>query len=160
MDTAVSNFWCVFPKMGNIRILSLSLKLHAVNILAKKTLNVKGIHDTWNLYSHGVVANDFLFISGQVALDEKGEIVGRNDIELQTEQVMQNLEKILKAANATFSDIVKIRVNLLNLNDRQKFHKIRRKYFGENLPASTLVEVNSLIDKDLLVEVEAIACLK
>jgi enamine deaminase RidA (YjgF/YER057c/UK114 family) len=148
MDTAVSNFWCVFPKMGNIRILSLSLKLHAVTRLAKKTLNVKGIHGTWNLYSHGVVANDFLFISGQVALDEKGEIVGRNDIELQTEQVMQNLEKILKAANATFSDIVKIRVNLLNLNDR------------ENLPASTLVEVNSLIDKDLLVEVEAIACLK
>ena len=159
MHITVTNFWHIFPKVGNIRILSLILKLHAVNRLAK-TLNVKGIHGTWNLYSHGVVANNFLFISGQVALDEKGEIVGKNDIELQTEQVMQNLEKILKAANAIFNDIVKIRVNLVNLNDRQKFHKIRRKYFGENLPASTLVQVNSLIDKDLLVEVEAIACLK
>jgi reactive intermediate/imine deaminase len=131
-----------------------------VDKLAKIELDVKDIHDTWNLYSHGVVANDFLFISGQVALDEMGAIVGKGDIETQTEQVMQNLEKILKTANATFMDIVKITVNLVNFADRQGFHKVRKKYFGKSLPASTLVMVNSLIDKDLLVEVEAIACLK
>jgi len=130
------------------------------NNLAKIELDVKGIHDTWNLYSHGVVANNFLFVSGQVALDEKGNVVGKGDIEVQTEQVMKNLEKILKTANATFEDVVKITVNLVNFADRQGFHKVKRKYFGKSLPASTLVMVGSLIDKDLLVEVEAIVCLK
>jgi len=128
--------------------------------LAKKELKVEGIHETWNLYSHGVVANNFLFISGQVALDEKGSVVGKGDIEVQTEQVMRNLEKILKTANATFEDVVKITVNLVNFADRQGFHKVRKKYFDKSLPASTLVMVRSLIDKDLLVEVEAIAYLK
>jgi 2-iminobutanoate/2-iminopropanoate deaminase len=131
-----------------------------VNDLGKKIVDVKGIHGTWNLYSHGVSANGFLFISGQVALDEKGDLVGKGDIEAQTEQVMKNLDQILSAANATFGDIVKITVHLVDFADRQMFHKVRKKYFGKNLPASTLVMVKSLIDKDMLVEVEAIACLK
>lgn len=128
--------------------------------MGKELFKVEGIHDTWNLYSHGVVANDFLFISGQVALDEKGNLVGKGDIEAQTEQVMQNLKRILEGAKADFGDIVKITVHLIDFADRQRFHKVRRKYFGNNLPASTLVMVNSLIDKDMLVEVEAIAYLK
>ncbi len=128
--------------------------------MEKESLEIKGIHGTWNLYSHAVVANGFLFISGQVALDEKGDLVGKGSIEAQTEQVMHNLKRILDAAGASFNDIVKITVHLIDFTDRQGFHKIRRKYFGENLPASTLVMVKSLIDKDMLVEVEAIAYLK
>jgi len=116
------------------------------------------MHGTWGLYSHAVVAGNFMFISGQVALDEHEKVVGK-DIESQTEQVMKNLQKILEAENATFDNIVKIRVNLINLADRSGFHKIRKKYFKDNLPASTLVLVNGLIDKELLVEVEAVAYL-
>ncbi len=128
--------------------------------MENEPLKVKGVHGTWNLYSHGVVANDFLFISGQVALDEAGNLVGKGDIKAQTEQVMQNLKRILEAAEANFSDIVKITVHLIDFADRRDFHEVRKKYFGENLPASTLVMVKSLIDKDMLVEVEAIAHLK
>lgn len=124
----------------------------------KRAVNPKTMHGTWGIYSHAVVAGNFMFISGQVALDENEKIVGR-DIETQTEQVMKNLEKILQEEGATFDDIVKIRVNLVNLADRPGFHKVRKKYFKDNLPASTLVIVNSLIDKDLLVEVEAVAYL-
>ena len=124
----------------------------------KRAVNPKTVHGTWGLYSHAVVAGNFMFISGQVALDESEKVVGK-DIETQTEQVMKNLERILQAEGATFDDIVKIRVNLVNLADRPGFHKIRRKYFKDNLPASTLVMVTSLIDKDLLVEVEAVAYL-
>jgi len=124
----------------------------------KRVVNPKNVHGTWGLYSHAVVAGNFMFISGQVALDENEKVVGK-DIETQTEQVMKNLQKILEEENATFDNIVKIRVNLVNLADRPGFHKVRKKYFKDNLPASTLVIVSSLIDKDLLVEVEAIAYL-
>jgi 2-iminobutanoate/2-iminopropanoate deaminase len=124
----------------------------------KRVVNPKNMHGTWGLYSHAVVAGNFMFISGQVALDEREKIVG-SDIETQTEQVMKNLQKILEAENATFNNIVKICVNLVNLGDRPGFHKVRKKYFKDNLPASTLVMVNSLIDKELLVEVEAVAYL-
>ncbi len=126
--------------------------------LPKRTVNVKNIHGTWGLYSHAIVAGNFMFISGQVALDENEQVVGK-DIETQTNQVMKNIQKILEAENATFDNIVKIRVNLVNLADRPGFHKIRKQYFRENLPASTLVIVTSLVDKELLVEVEAIAYL-
>ena len=127
--------------------------------LIKKVLKISNIHTTWGLYTHAIRANGFLFISGQVALDETGAVVGKGDIRLQTEQVMKNLQKILRAADATFDDIIKIRIHLLNLDDRAVFHEVRKKYFKENLPVSTLVIVNSLVDKNLLVEVEAIACL-
>jgi 2-iminobutanoate/2-iminopropanoate deaminase len=126
--------------------------------LKKRRVNVKNIHGTWGLYSHAIVAGNFMFISGQVALDENGQVVG-TDIETQTNQVMKNLQKILESENATFENIVKIRVNLVNLRDRSGFHKIRKQYFKDNLPASTLVIVTSLVDKDLLVEVEALAYL-
>ncbi len=122
-------------------------------------LKISNIHDTWGLYSHAIIANGFLFISGQVALDEKGSVVGKGDIRIQTEQVMKNLQIILRAVNAKFDDIIKIRIHLLNLDDRAGFHEVRKKYFKENLPVSTLVIVESLVDKNLLVEVEAIACL-
>ena len=122
-------------------------------------LKISNIHDTWGLYSHAIIANGFLFISGQVALDEQGSVVGKGDIRIQTEQVMKNLQIILRAVNAKFDDIIKIRIHLLNLDDRAGFHEVRKKYFKENLPVSTLVIVESLVDKNLLVEVEAIACL-
>ena len=127
--------------------------------MTKKVLKISNIHDTWGLYSHAILANGFLFISGQVALDETGAVIGKGDIRLQTKQVMKNLQNILRAADATFADIIKIRIHLLNLDDRAGFHEVRKKYFKENLPVSTLVVVDSLVDQDLLVEVEAIECL-
>jgi len=125
----------------------------------KRVVVVKDIHDTWGLYSHAIAVGNLLFISGQVALDKEGQVVGKGDIEVQTDQVMKNIQKILSAENATFDDIVKIRVNLVNLEHRPIFHKVRKQYFKDNLPASTLVIVSSLVDKELLVEVEAIAYL-
>jgi reactive intermediate/imine deaminase len=125
--------------------------------LTKKVLKIKDIHENWGIYSHAILADKFLFISGQVALDKEGKKIGKGDIEAQTEQVMKNIEKILEAAGATFNDIITIRTHLCNLDDRAGFHKVRKKYFKENLPVSTLVIVESLYDRELLVEVEAIA---
>ena len=120
-------------------------------------VNVENTYATGGLYSQAVKADGLLFISGQVALDKEGNLVGKGDITLQTQQVMENLKATLDAAGCTFKDVVRISIFLANLDDRPKFHEVRKRYFKQNLPASTLLVVKSLANKDFLVEVEAVA---
>jgi len=112
--------------------------------------------DTSGLYSQAIKSKGLLFISGQVGIDKSGKLVS-HDISTQTDQVMKNLKATLKAAGCTFDDVIKISVFLVNLDDRPKFHEVRKKYFTEGQPASTLLVVKSLANKDYLVEVEAVA---
>jgi len=112
--------------------------------------------DTGGLYSQAVKSNGLLFISGQVAHDRNGKLVGK-DIETQTNQVMMNIKATLETAGCTFDDVIKITILLVNLDDRPKFHEVRKKYFTGGQPASTLLVVKSLASKDYLVEVEAVA---
>lgn len=117
------------------------------------------VNDTANtsgLYSQAIKSKGLLFISGQVGIDKNGELVG-HEIATQTDQVMKNLQATLKAAGCTFEDVIKISVFLVNLDDRPKFHEVRKKYFMESQPASTLLVVKSLANKEYLVEVEAVA---
>jgi reactive intermediate/imine deaminase len=120
-------------------------------------VKVENTYATGGLYSQAVKANRLLFISGQVALDKEGNLVGKGDITLQTQQVMENLKATLEAAGCTFNDVTRISIFLVNLEDRPKFHEVRKRYFKDSLPASTLLVVKSLANKDYLVEVEAIA---
>lgn len=112
-------------------------------------------------YSHGVKVRlkeaTLLFISGVVAFDSQGKVVGKDDIGAQTRQVMENLKAILEVEGATFSDIVKITNYYINFEDYPKIAKVRSQYIGDWLPASTGIEVKRLIDKDLLIEIEVIA---
>jgi len=120
-------------------------------------VKVQNTYATGGLYSQAVKANGLLFISGQVALDKEGNLVGKDNVAAQTEQIMENLKATLEAAGCAFKDIVKISIFLTNLDDRPRFHEVRRRYFKDSLPASTLVVVESLANKDWLVEVEAVA---
>lgn len=112
-------------------------------------------------YSHGVKVKingaTLLFISGVVAFDSQGRVVGKNDIKAQTRQVLENLKDILEAEGATFRDIVKITNFYTDFEDYPKIAEIRSEYFGDWPPASTGIEVKRLIDKDLLIEIEAVA---
>lgn len=119
-------------------------------------LRVEGTVDTGGLYSQAVKSNGLLFISGQVALDKNGNLVGK-EIATQTEQVMKNMQVALESAGCTFEDVIKITIFLVKLEDRPKFHEVRKRYFTRGQPASTLLVVNSLANKDYLVEVEAVA---
>jgi 2-iminobutanoate/2-iminopropanoate deaminase len=107
--------------------------------------------------SAGVVANGpFIFISGQVALDSQGAVVGEDDFRAQVKQVMKNFEAVLREGGATSRDVVKIGVFL---SDRQYvpiWRELRGSYFSEPFPASTLV-IAQLISPSLLIEVDAIA---
>ena len=118
-------------------------------------VRVDATANTGGLYSQAVKSNGLLFISGQVALDKSGNLVG-HDIATQTDQVMRNMKATLEAAGCTFSDVIKISIFLVNLEDRPKFHEVRKRYFTGEQPASTLLVVKSLANKDWLVEVEAV----
>ena len=110
-------------------------------------------------FANGVVAGGFLYVAGQLPLDVKGDLVGVGDVVRQTEQVLDNVDLVLQAAGATFDDVVRVGVYLLNVADRPAVNTVRRRYFGDARPASTLVEVSALAIPEALVEIEAVALL-
>ncbi len=110
-------------------------------------------------YTHVVEASAgrTIYISGQVAWDAEGRVVGQGDFAAQTRQVFENLKAALAAASATLEHILKITVFVVDVSQVQTFRAIRDEYFGGDPPASSLVQVSQLVLPDLLVEVEAIA---
>ncbi len=113
-------------------------------------------------YTPAVVTNGgrTIYIAGQVAQNEKGEVVGKGDLAAQAEQVYRNVGLVLKGAGATFSDLVKITVYVVNFKPehRDLMSQARARHVNkDNPPASTLVGVQSLAKPEYLVEVEGIA---
>lgn len=110
-------------------------------------------------YSYAVKkAGTPVYISGQVAQDSAGNLVGKGDAGAQAEQVMQNLRAVCEAAGGTLDDIVRITVYVTDLAYRPAVGAVRLKYFSEgSYPGSTFVVVSSLATPDYLVEIEAIA---
>lgn len=102
-------------------------------------------------------AGQLLFISGQVALDEEGCLVGADDVRAQTAFVLDSIKRILGHAGGTMDDVVSVTVYLTRMSDLAACHEVRRRYFSEPYPASTLVQVVSLVRPELLVEISAIA---
>ena len=101
-----------------------------------------------------------IHVSGQVAWDADNNIVGAGDLRAQTEQVFKNLQTALAAAGATFANVVKWTTYVVNYKpaDRAVIAEVRQRFLGSNTPpASTLIGVQSLVQPELLIEVEAIA---
>ena len=110
-------------------------------------------------YSHLVKTGELMFIAGQISLDGDGEVVGRGDMVAQVTQVLENLETVLSSQGADFSNIVKINIFTTDIDAFRLSGEVRRAYFGEHPPASTLVQVVRLARPAFLVEIEAIAYL-
>jgi 2-iminobutanoate/2-iminopropanoate deaminase len=112
------------------------------------------------LYSHVVVveARKTIFVSGQLARDAKGQVVGKGDMRAQIRQTGENIKAALAAAGASLSDVVKTNTYVTDIEEFFKHTDVRMEYFGA-LPTSTTVEVRRLAHPDLLVEIEAIAVL-
>ena len=108
-------------------------------------------------YTDGVVADDWIWVSGILALDSGGALIGGNDVVAQAERVHENIKAVLEKAGATFADVVKVTVYLRRIEDRAAVNTVRRKFFGESRPASTLVEVSAFVIPDALVEIDAVA---
>jgi enamine deaminase RidA (YjgF/YER057c/UK114 family) len=114
-------------------------------------------------YSYVVSATGrMVFVSGQIALDAEGAVVGAGDLRAQANRVYENLAACLAAAGAGFGDVVKINTYVVNLkaDDLPVIREVRSAYFpGDGPPASTLVGVTALAADGLLIEVEAVAML-
>lgn len=113
------------------------------------------------LYSHVVVAEGkrMIFISGQLARDRDGNVVGKGDMRAQLRQVGENIKAALASAGATLNDLVKTTTYVTDIDELFKHVDVRMEYFGAALPTSTTVEVRRLAHPDFMVEVEAIAML-
>lgn len=109
-------------------------------------------------YSQAVVHNGILYTSGQIALNPASGMVEAQTIEAQTEQVMKNLEAVLKAAGTDFTTVLKTTCFLKNMSDFSIFNEIYAKYFTGK-PARSCVAAKEL-PKDVLVEIELIAAVE
>ena len=119
---------------------------------------VPGMSEPVSHFTHVVSsAGRIVFVSGCVATDAQGRVVGGSDIVAQARQVHENIKRCLAAAGATFADVCKVTVFLRNVNDREKVNTVRKEYFGAHRPASTLVEISRLVRDDYLIEIEATA---
>ncbi|MEQ1921552.1 MAG: RidA family protein [Pyrinomonadaceae bacterium] len=110
-------------------------------------------------YSHAIVANGFIFTAGQVGTDPKTGTLVEGGIEAQTEQVLQNIETVLKAAGSSLDDVVKTTVFLADLNDFAMMNEIYAKRFKAPFPARSTVQVARL-PRDAKIEIEAIAVIR
>ena len=112
-------------------------------------------------YTHVVTSTGAktIYIAGQVALDKNGKLVG-SDLKTQVVQVFENLKTALAEAGATFDDVVKMTVYVVNHEEQYRaiLREVREKYVrADRPPASTLVGVQALALRGFLVEIEAIA---
>ncbi len=98
-----------------------------------------------------------VYISGQIAYDKDGKIVGAGDMKAQAEQVFRNLQAALDAAGAKFSDVVKMNTYITDMDKAPAVREVRAKYFTDTTPASTFVKVAGLVRPELMLEIEVIA---
>jgi enamine deaminase RidA (YjgF/YER057c/UK114 family) len=113
-------------------------------------------------YTHvvEVLAGRPVYISGQVAMDSAGNLVGPGDVPAQARQVFENLRAALAAVGATFDDVVKLNYYLVDASELPAVRAVRNEYVDvDHPPASTAVEVRRLFHDDYLIEVEAVAIL-
>jgi reactive intermediate/imine deaminase len=107
--------------------------------------------------SQGIAVGDLVFVSGQAAISETGEIVGAGDFDAQAEQVFRNLKRVLEAASSGLDRIVKVTIFLTDMGNFPRIVELRGRWFSEPYPADTIVEVSSLALPELEIEIEAIA---
>lgn len=116
-------------------------------------------------YAHAVtVTGSLAFVSGQVALDESGNLVGEGEVAAQTRQCLRNMEAILDGMGATWADVVRFNWYLVDIDGLQAVREVRdefiRPVLGEkHNPASSLIQVAGLFRPDCLIEVDAVVAL-
>jgi enamine deaminase RidA (YjgF/YER057c/UK114 family) len=130
--------------------------------MRKHYLNPKELFHS-AFFTHTVAVSGparLVYVSGQVSYDRDGFVIGKDDMRAQAEQVFRSLTHNLKAAGATWSDVIKLNGYLVKMNHESVnlYREVRSRYLDpKKMPASTLVGVKRLVHEDLLLEVEVIA---
>ena len=134
--------------------------------LQRVTSNPEGVSPPLGRYSHllRVKAGELLYLGGQVAMDEKGDLVGEGDVAAQVRQVYKNIGTILESAGASFQNVVQFTTYLTGRDLIGPFMEARNKivdglYVDGDYPPSTLLIIDGLLDEEMLLEVTAVAAL-
>lgn len=128
-------------------------------IMSKHVIHTEHAPAAVGPYSQAIIANGFVYTAGQVALiPNEGKVI-KGDIQVQTRQVLENLQAILEAAGTNLGNVVKTTVFLDSMDDFARMNEIYGQFFTENPPARSTVEVARL-PLGVLVEIEAVALIK
>ncbi len=123
----------------------------------KVTIVSDKVAKPFGIFSQGVKVGNLVFISGQVAQNACGEVVGKGAIRAQTKQCIENLKHVLEASGATLENVAKLNVYVTDMGHLKVIHEVRAEYFKKPYPASTLVEVSRFTNQAYLIEIDAIA---
>jgi enamine deaminase RidA (YjgF/YER057c/UK114 family) len=124
--------------------------------------NPKGVPMPVSDYSQAAIVPagaKLVFVSGQVALNERGELVGKGDAVRQAEQILDNIRRILEDAGGSMSSLVSLTWYFTNMDDRARIVDLRKRVLAGHAPASTGVEVGRLAHPDWLVEIDCVAAI-
>ena len=129
--------------------------------MPREVIQPEGLWDPRPRFAQVLKIGKQVYIAGQTAVDEKGNGVGKGDIEAQARQVFRNLQKCLQAVGAEFDQVVKLNIYSTDLDAHLGvITKFRKEYFPKEPVASTTVQVPRLVHPDWLLEIEAIAVLE
>ena len=126
----------------------------------RKEVQLAGGPPAISHYTDAVRFGNLLFVSGVIAVDKDLNVIGGDDVVAQTRAIFEIMKKVLAAEGATFADVLKVTVFLLDVKDRTKINPVRKEYFGSTLPASTLIGVRELAIPGVKIEIEAVVGLK
>ena len=123
------------------------------------SFNPEEVWTPFGAFSMGVVqgSGQVVYLKGQVALDIAGEIIGKEDMRVQTRQVLENIKSVLRSVGGEMQDIFSLTHYVTDIDEFMKTGDIRMAYFTEPFPVTTTVQVVRLYDPALLVEITAIA---
>jgi len=106
-------------------------------------------------YSRAVRVRDRIYVTGTTATDERGEVVGEGDAYAQAVQAIRNIERALSKLGAGLEHVVRTRMFVTDISRWEEFGRAHGEFFGESLPATSMIEISRLIDPRMLVEIEA-----
>ena len=106
-------------------------------------------------YSRAMRAGDRIYVTGTTATNENGEIVGVDDGYAQTVQTIKNIERALRALDASLENVVRTRMFVTDISRWEEYGRAHGEFFREIMPATTMVEVSKLIDPRMMIEIEA-----
>jgi enamine deaminase RidA (YjgF/YER057c/UK114 family) len=111
-------------------------------------------------YSRLVKVNNQVYVTGTVAIDDQGNVVGEGNAYEQAKYIIQKVEKILAKVGAKLEDVVRTRMFVTDISRWEEYGRAHGEFFGEIKPATTMVEVSKLIDDGFLIEIEFEAILE
>jgi enamine deaminase RidA (YjgF/YER057c/UK114 family) len=108
-------------------------------------------------YCRAVKLGNHIEVSGTVASDENGNVVGRDDAYQQTVFILQKIEKVLKEAGATLENVIRTRMFVTDINRFNEYGKAHGEFFSSIKPCTSMIEVKGLVAPEYLIEIEATA---